>query len=196
MAKYHHGKLKDALLARASEVIRTEGVEGISLSALARDIGVSETAPARHFKSRTDLLQTLAKTGYAQATRAVLGNLDAGPMALPNRMGKAFVAWAKENPQLFATIMHPDVTRHADAELKAALHDFMVAIKTAITSAQAAGWRTDSDPELLFHYALAGIRGLAANASDPLFQDVAGELSDQDIEAVIDLMLPKDNSGE
>ena len=61
---YHHGKLREALLARAREVIEEAGVEGLSLRQLARDLGVSHAAPGKHFRDKQALLDALALDGF------------------------------------------------------------------------------------------------------------------------------------
>ena len=38
--QYHHGDLKAAILERAAQIIATEGLEALSLRAIARDLGV------------------------------------------------------------------------------------------------------------------------------------------------------------
>ena len=42
---YHHGNLREALLARAAEIVRERGVADLSLREIARDVGVSHAAP-------------------------------------------------------------------------------------------------------------------------------------------------------
>ncbi|MCI5047441.1 MAG: TetR/AcrR family transcriptional regulator [Aquisalinus sp.] len=191
MSGYHHGNLREAILERAAEVVETGGVEAVSLRALARDLGVSSTAPAKHFQSRHDLLRTLAKEGYKGATRAVLSKVNGEDFIHPNTMAKAFVGWAVDNPSLFSTIMHPDITRHADDELKAALADFAAAVRHSLAKAQELGWQEDRSIDELFHSAIAFVRGLALNVSDPLFKDVAGELDQTQIADIIDQFFPR-----
>ncbi|MFO7551396.1 MAG: helix-turn-helix domain-containing protein, partial [Haliea sp.] len=61
---YHHGNLRAELLDTAVEELETQGVEALSLRALARGIGVSQTAPYRHFSDKGDLLAAMATVGY------------------------------------------------------------------------------------------------------------------------------------
>ena len=42
---YHHGDLRAALLEHAGRILRTEGLEALTLRAVARAAGVSQTAP-------------------------------------------------------------------------------------------------------------------------------------------------------
>ncbi|MEX0342644.1 MAG: TetR/AcrR family transcriptional regulator, partial [Erythrobacter sp.] len=62
-ATYHHGNLRDALLAAGLEAL--EGPEGKapSLRELARAVGVSPTAVYRHFPDKHALDQALANEG-------------------------------------------------------------------------------------------------------------------------------------
>ena len=46
---YHHGNLRAELLDTAVAQLRETSVEELSLRALARAVGVSQTAPYRHF---------------------------------------------------------------------------------------------------------------------------------------------------
>jgi len=63
---YHHGHLRDALLAEAERTLREQGVEQLSLRDLARQAGVSHAAPRRHFADRQALLDALAGAGFAR----------------------------------------------------------------------------------------------------------------------------------
>ena len=63
-SRYHHGDLRTTLLRAAEAHIALEGTERLSLRALAREAGVSATAPYRHFDDRQALLVALATDGF------------------------------------------------------------------------------------------------------------------------------------
>lgn len=63
---YHHGDLRKTLLDAAVRHIDAQGTEGLSLRALAREAGVSPTAPYRHFENRTALLAAIATEGFIE----------------------------------------------------------------------------------------------------------------------------------
>lgn len=63
---YHHGDLAEVLVQIAIEHIAESGTEKLSLRALARDAGVSPTAPYRHFPTKQCLLATIAARGFRQ----------------------------------------------------------------------------------------------------------------------------------
>lgn len=62
--RYHHGDLRQALVAGALELISEGDVRALSLRALARKVGVSYAAPYHHFSDKGELLAELAIDGY------------------------------------------------------------------------------------------------------------------------------------
>ena len=61
---YHHGNLRAALIEQAWGLVDSDGAEALSLRQLARDIGVSHGASARHFRDKQALLDALAVEGF------------------------------------------------------------------------------------------------------------------------------------
>lgn len=57
---YHHGALRQALLKQASKLLDKEGVEAVTIRAVARAAAVSHAAPGNHFESRNALLTAMA----------------------------------------------------------------------------------------------------------------------------------------
>ncbi len=60
--RYHHGKLRSALITGALQVIADQGLRGFSVAEVARRVGVSTAAPYRHFADRESLLAAVAGT--------------------------------------------------------------------------------------------------------------------------------------
>jgi AcrR family transcriptional regulator len=98
---YHHGDLRDTLMEAALASIAAHGTEKLSLRALAREAGVSPTAPYRHFPSKQSLLAALAEKGFLEL-RARFDAVAAEPHAdLEQRLlalGMAYIEFALENP--------------------------------------------------------------------------------------------------
>ena len=61
---YHHGNLKQQLIACAYESIASNGIDGISLRNIAKIANVSPTAPYRHFRSKEHLLADVAALAF------------------------------------------------------------------------------------------------------------------------------------
>lgn len=94
MATYHHGNLPGTMLRTAGAMLEARGPEALSLREIARQAGVSHSAPYRHFSERGSLLAALAAEGYERLAQA----LSEAP---PAKVGQTFIAFACERPQRF-----------------------------------------------------------------------------------------------
>jgi len=113
---YHHGDLHGALLLAAKRVAEREGINGLTLRAVAREAGVSHAAPAHHFGDITGLLSELAAIGF-QKFSAALGQAacEAGPdnMAGARARANAYVAFARDNPCMFQLMFRAERLDHS-----------------------------------------------------------------------------------
>ena len=80
---YHHGDLRDALIKAALREAEQGGVEAISIKALAKQLGVSQPAPYRHFADREALLAAVTAEAFRQ-----LSALLREAMAKPSKQSK------------------------------------------------------------------------------------------------------------
>ena len=97
---YHHGELPERLMALAVQAIEAEGTEALSLRALAREAGVSATAPYRHFPSKRCLFAGIATQGFLRLTSSMAAKL-AEFDKIDDRfiaMGLAYIDFAVANP--------------------------------------------------------------------------------------------------
>ncbi len=97
---YHHGALREALLAAAEAILARDGVSGLTLRATAREAGVSHAAPGYHFEDLTGLLSELAAVGFHRLGDAMREAIDADDPASWS-IGRAYVRFAAANPALF-----------------------------------------------------------------------------------------------
>lgn len=119
---YHHGDLRRGLLDAALEMVRTEGVQQLSLREVARRAGVSHTAPYRHFSSKEALLAAVAEEGFLELERALRTAAEKGrtPLEGLQRAGQAYVAFAMEHPGHFRVMFGPGASSQPYPELAAA----------------------------------------------------------------------------
>ncbi|OCQ89939.1 TetR family transcriptional regulator [Nostoc sp. MBR 210] len=68
MAQYHHGNLRNTLLAIAIELLAEDGVEALSLRKMAQKAGVSHNAPYMHFADKEAVLAAIAQEGFRLLT--------------------------------------------------------------------------------------------------------------------------------
>ncbi|MEZ0446533.1 TetR/AcrR family transcriptional regulator [Cellulomonas sp. ICMP 17802] len=169
---YHHGNLRAELLERAEQTLATDGVDALSLRALARDIGVSHAAPARHFRDRQALLDALAIDGFQRLNRAMQSAArdDAALRDRFERVGAAYVEFATTHAALLGLMYAHKHAEGAPEELVEAGHGSLAVAVDLVVEGQAAGQVREGDPLRLAQLAFATVHGLAALAAGDLLE--------------------------
>jgi AcrR family transcriptional regulator len=120
---YHHGNLKEALVRAALELIAEKGPAGFTFADAARWAGVSPAAPYRHYRDRDALLADVARRGF-QLFEVALTKAwgDGRPDALAgfDRLGKAYLDFAKREPAYYSARFEAGVPLDADPLLREA----------------------------------------------------------------------------
>lgn len=176
MAGYHHGNLRDAILAASASAIARDGIGGLSLRAMATDLGVSHTAFRRHFGSREGVLNALA----TQGNRWLADQLRAAENGSFGDVGVAYVRFALTHPGHFTVMFRPDLLDNDDPELAAARADALAPLREGVqalgaadsTAAEVARWGMVHGIAMLaltgsLTNALAGPLGAPAAARTP-----------------------------
>lgn len=120
--KYHHGDLKNALVAAGLQILEEDGLPGLTLRAIAARVGVSHTAPKNHFGSLRGLLTAIGAEGFrrhAAFMRAGLTDAATREERLSAAM-EGYVRFAEAHPHLFELMFSPVYCDFQDAELGAA----------------------------------------------------------------------------
>ena len=123
---YHHGNLREALVAAALDLIGSKGTGGFTFAEAARHAGVSAAAPYRHYENREALLADVATQGFVAFGEAMTGAHAASARSEVDRlkaMGRAYLAFAPDNPAYYSPMFgsglnfsdHPDLRTAADA---------------------------------------------------------------------------------
>ncbi|WP_206478234.1 TetR/AcrR family transcriptional regulator [Kocuria sp. KRD140] len=123
---HHHGKLRAALVDAGIAML--ESGERFSLRAVARQVGVSQTAPYRHFPDKAHLEAAMASTGFATLQHHLEDTLratDPGRQVLTD-LAATYVRFAAEHPALYelmfrVSVGEDDVRLPASAEVFALL---------------------------------------------------------------------------
>ena len=131
---YHHGNLKEALIRAALELIAKKGPAGFTFAEAARWAGVSPAAPYRHFRDRDELLADVARRGFELFAAVLEHAWDDGrpePFAAFERVGKAYLAFARTEPAYYSAMFEAGVPLETSAELTAAGDRAFAVIRTA-----------------------------------------------------------------
>src|SRR5688572_15642856 len=114
---YHHGHLRQTILAAAIDALTESGPARLSLPELARRAGVSHAAPAHHFGDKAGLLTAVAAQGYDLLADAVTAAQRAGDFL---DVGVAYVRFAVEHRAHFEVMFRADLYRPNDPAVVAA----------------------------------------------------------------------------
>jgi AcrR family transcriptional regulator len=113
--KYHHGNLRSSLLRAAREILRDEGVPGLSLRLVARTAKVSHNAPYHHFPDKSSLLAALAEEGFHElAERITHEQAKRGKDGAWGKLmgvGAGYLSFALENTSLFQMMFQTEITQ-------------------------------------------------------------------------------------
>lgn len=115
---YHHGDLREALLKAAEVVLERDGLQGLTLRAVAREAGVSHAAPTHHFGDLSGLVSELAAIGFRSFNAAMVaaGATGATPLQSALARAKAYLAYAREHRGMYLLMFRTerlDMTRPA-----------------------------------------------------------------------------------
>ena len=121
---YHHGDLRAALIKAGESVLSETGIEGFSLRRVAREVGVSHSAPAHHFGDTQGLLAALAAEGFRQFLAAMKARQarcgSAAPEELLIASGLGYLDFALAAPALFKLMFGSDRLDSCAPDLDAA----------------------------------------------------------------------------
>lgn len=111
---YHHGDLREALVAAGRTLLEEKGVRGFTLRECARRAEVSHAAPGHHFASLDDLLAELARRGFEELVAGMSTEAGRGgdePTARLVGLGVGYMAFAAANPSMFQLMFSREANR-------------------------------------------------------------------------------------
>lgn len=119
---YHHGNLRETLIASALDILKDGTLADLSLRALARKAGVSQTAPYRHFEDKEALIAVLKEEGMRKLGEGMKALMAAEPDPLLrlHKLGMRYVEFAEIYPAHFKVMFEYDLS---DYDKYCALHE-------------------------------------------------------------------------
>lgn len=168
---YHHGNLRDALVAASVELLAEEGIAGLTLRSAARRVGVSHAAPKNHFGDLRGLLVAVAADGFQRLSMALAtAYRDAAHLGAAKALlavGPAYVAFALAAPGHFRAMFHPSLSdRTASGELDSASRETFALLVGAMRAAREEGTVREVDVVEASLSAWSVVHGLATLAVD------------------------------
>jgi AcrR family transcriptional regulator len=178
---------RERLLAAARDVVAAQGLEGLTLRAIARKAGVSHGAPLRHFPSLAALLSAVAAEGFDRLVATVDGHLADADAAAAGRgevltplerirvAGRGYVSFARNDPGVFSITFRPERVDVNDAAYQEAGYRSFHQLVELVEVAQADGWRPADDATELSAVLWSHVHGVAELALHGGLEGVVGE---------------------
>lgn len=177
---YHHGDLRQALVDAAIKLLRESGPEALTLRGVAREAGVSQAAPYRHFADRKALVAAVADDGFRRLRLAMTPS--APPAAgkrrtkksAPPRDGGAlrelafqYVRFARRHPAEYRVMFGAEIMETGDyPELRSSSRAVFELLSGGIAQLQQLGMIRKGDPDLIAISAWAMMHGLVMLSLD------------------------------
>jgi AcrR family transcriptional regulator len=160
---YRRSNLREALLDRAITVLRERGVGALSLRELARDLGVSHAAPARHFADRQQLLEAVAVEGFrllaTEISDAIASSSDLQSQA--RHLARAYLGFAIEKANLIDVMFRHEAGHSGEAIGQSAARSFEPLLQLFHRAEQDGSVRA-GEAETAATLFLAALQGVAA----------------------------------
>jgi AcrR family transcriptional regulator len=164
---YHHGNLRQAMLAAAERILERDGISGLTLRGAAREAGASHAAPKNHFGDVSGLLSELAAVGFERFRAAMMAEAATAETQVERRraVGRGYVKFARDNPGLFLLMFRSEKLDMKRPALRRAADD-AIAVLAGVGGARgekdgAAPATLTLDEAAQMAGAWAGVHGLA-----------------------------------
>ena len=183
---------RQRLLDAAHDVVATDGLEGLTLRAIARRAGVSHGAPLRHFPTLAALLSAVAADGFVRLVATIDERLDAmssnaGPLTALERIavaGRAYIEFALADPGVFAVMFRPERVDVRDPGYLAEGYRSFRQLVGLVEAAQAEDWHPGEPADALAGVLWSHVHGLAELA---LHGGIRAALGDDALDTLVPL---------
>ena len=161
---YHHGDLKNALIRAGGEILAREGASALSLRKVAREAGVSHSAPYAHFKDKQALIAAISMEGFNQ----LLSNLEKvekeyidAPERLLVEAGWVYIQFAMQESDIFKVMFSGVLEKEKDyPELVEVIQKTFQMVVRVVVACQATGILMEEDTSLTAMTIWSQIHGL------------------------------------
>ena len=149
---YHHGDLKNALSQAGIKILAEEGIEGFSLRKVAREAGVTHSAPYAHFADKQAMIAAISTDGYRKVyerINAVVDQFPADPLRQFIETAWVYVSFGFDEPDHFKITFSGSVEREREypALVEMTGKTFEI-LRQLIIRCQQAGLLDDGEPDL------------------------------------------------
>lgn len=162
LSKDQVAEFRDALCATATRLFAEHGYEGVTMRALAADLGCSPMTPYRYFENKEAIFDTVRMASanrFADAIDRAVKSHDDHEARLRS-MCHAYVGFALDEPYAYRIIFELDRNERPDGVIVEEARGWFI-MKAAVADAIEDGALT-GDPDIVAHLLWSGVHGLVA----------------------------------
>ncbi len=173
---YHHGNLRAELINAGLAIVEEEGVDTVSLRAVARRAKVSHSAPYHHFSNKAELLAALAAAGFERMVAEIRLEMEriapASPIDQLRALGRTYMNFAAANPSVFRMMFRPELTQPSQHPvLQGAEARAFSTLMEIIVACQQQNQLPAGDPFALAVCAWSSVHGLSTLRVEQVLQE-------------------------
>jgi AcrR family transcriptional regulator len=150
---YHHGDLKNALIQAGIKILAEDGINGLSLRKVAREAGVTHSAPYAHFTDKQALIAAISTDGHRKVYDRISKVLKAypdDPLRQLIETAWTYVEFGFTEPDHFKIAFNASVEKEREyADLVEATKTTFNEFKQLIIRCQNAGLIDAGEPDLV-----------------------------------------------
>lgn len=167
---YHHGDLRAALIAETERMVVANALDHVTLNELARRLGVSRSAPYRHFKTKNALLCEVAVRAFERMrdmSRAIRLDPELSPGEQLRALARAYFQIALDTPDVYRLMYREGLVGEEESPALAAVREEDFAeLAMILEAAQTQGLIAPGDIETQALFCWAPFHGMASFVID------------------------------
>lgn len=174
---FHHGDLRNSIIAATLRLIEAKGIQGFTLSDAAREAGVAKSAPYRHFESKQAILVAVAVDCFGRFHGQLARAAERpDPEDALQGMLRAYFDTALHHPAEFRAMFASGIDKAADAELSVVAERCFHQLTAAVARCLGRGERSKvvPDPVPITLQLWVAVHGVAVLALDGSLRKLGG----------------------
>jgi len=153
---------REDLVRVATRLFSEHGEEGVTLRAIANDLGCSPMTPYRYFANKEEIFREVRVAGFEEFGRrvgAAFASHPKDPIARYEAMGRAYFQFARDEPHAYRVMFQLDRGEGPpDEEFKALTESTWAPLITTTRELVDAG-HLEGDPNVIAHLAWVSMHG-------------------------------------
>ncbi len=156
-------EFRDALCEAATRLFGAHGYAGVTLRALAGELGCSPMTPYRYFDNKAAIFAAVREASFARFAQAQQSAAATArePVAKLRALCEAYVRFAIDEPAAYRIMFELDPPEDEVPHMRSAEHASWTTMRDVVAEAVATGVLR-GDPDIVAHLLWSGVHGLVS----------------------------------